>query len=74
MTYNFFYCYFLIPTSNENNLIYLFIIQTPGGEIKHSFCSSWVALVVESRSILYSSKIVCLQVDWFTVYNRIMIE
>ena len=30
----------IIPTSNENNLIYLFITQTPEGEIKHSFCSS----------------------------------
>ena len=32
--------YFLIPTSNENNLIYLFIPQTPaggGGEIKTQF-------------------------------------
>ena len=35
--------YFLIPTSNENNLIYLFITQTPEGEIKQSFCSRWVA-------------------------------
>ena len=34
--------YFLIPTSNENNLIYLFITQIPEWEIKHSFCSSWV--------------------------------
>ena len=32
--------YFLIPTSNENNIIYLFITQTPKGEIKHIFCSS----------------------------------
>ena len=28
----------------------------------------------ESPSILYSSKIVYLQVDWFTGYDRIMIE
>ena len=60
--------YFLIPTSNGNNLIYLFITQTPDGEIKHSF------LVVQSRSILYFRKIVSVQVDWFTGYNRIMIE
>ena len=48
----------------ENNLIYLFI--TP----------SWTQFfaVVESRSILYSSKIVCLQADWFTGYNGIMTE
>ena len=31
-------------------------------------------VVVESWSILYSSKIVYLQVDWFTGYNEIMIE
>ena len=31
-------------------------------------------VVVESRSILYSSKIVCLQVYWFTGYNGVMIE
>ena len=31
-------------------------------------------LIVESRLILYSSKIVCLLVDWFTGYNGIMIE
>ena len=29
--------YFLIPTSNENNLIYLFVTQTPEGEIKTQF-------------------------------------
>ena len=29
--------YFLILTSNENNLIYLFITQTPEGEIKTQF-------------------------------------
>ena len=33
-----------------------------------------VFVVIESRSILYSGKIVCLQVDWFTGYNGIMIE
>ena len=36
--------YFLIPTSNGNNLIHLFITQTPEGEMKYSFCSSWVVL------------------------------
>ena len=34
------YNYFLIPTSNKNNLIYLFITQTHKEEIKLSFCSS----------------------------------
>ena len=29
--------YFLIPTSNENNLIYLFITQTAEREIKTQF-------------------------------------
>ena len=29
--------YFLIPTSNENKLIYLFMSQTPEGEIKTVF-------------------------------------
>ena len=31
-------------------------------------------LVVESRSTLYSSKIVYLEVDWLTGYNGIKIE
>ena len=31
------YNYFLIPTSNKNNLIYLFITQTHKEEIKLSF-------------------------------------
>ena len=38
--------YFLIPTPNENNLIYLFITQTPEGETKHSFCNSWFCILV----------------------------
>ena len=42
--------YFLIPTSNENNFIYLFITQKPEGEIKTVF------LVVELLSILNSGK------------------
>lgn len=29
---------------------------------------------VKSRSILYSSKIVYSQTDWFTEYDKIMIE
>ena len=33
-----------------------------------------VFAVPKSHSILYSSKSVYLQVDWFTGYNRIMIE
>ena len=49
--------------SNENNLICLFITQTPEGFV-----------VVDSSSILYSSKIVYVQVDWFTGCNGIMIE
>ena len=65
--------YFLIPKPYENNLIYLFITQTPKGEIggggrgiKHSFVE------VESLSILFSSKFV--HVDRFIRYNGIMIE
>ena len=38
--------------SNKNNLIFLCITQPPVG--------------VESRTILYSSKIVYLQIHWFT--------
>ena len=57
--------YFLILRQTE--IIYLFITQTPEGE-------TTVFVVVESRSILYSSKIVCLLVDWFTGYNGIMTE
>ena len=30
--------------------------------------------VVDSRSILHSSRIVYLQVDWFIEYNEIIIE
>ena len=60
--------YFLIPASNENNFIYLLITQIPEGEIKTDF------VVVESRSIFCSSKIVYLQIDWFTGYNGIMTE
>ena len=33
---------FFTFTSNENNLIYVFITQTLEGLIKHRFCSSWV--------------------------------
>ena len=36
-----------------------------------NFCSSWV---LDSCSILYSSKIGFLQIDWFTGYKGIMIE
>ena len=57
--------YFLIPTSNENKFIYLFI---RGGD------KDTVFVVVESRSIFYTSKIVYLQIDWFTGYNGIMIQ
>ena len=47
--------------------------------IRHSFSDgvkskAQLFAVVESHSILYSSKIVCLQVDWFTGYNGIIIE
>ena len=60
--------YFLIPSSIENNLF-----------IHHSFSAgvkskTQVLVVVESRSILYSSNIVYLQLDWFTRYDGIMIE
>ena len=60
------YC-FLIPTSNENNFIYSSLKQQKGRQII-------IFVVFESRLILYSSKIVCFQVDWFTGYIKIMIE
>ena len=50
--------YLQTPTSNENNLIYLFITQTTQGGGKNT-----VFAVVESRSIFYSSKIVYSQID-----------
>ena len=53
---------------NENHLICLFITQTPKKKTENK-----VFVVVESHSILYSSKIVYLQIDWFTEYNKIMI-
>ena len=49
-------------------MIYLFFTQTPEGKIKTVF------VVAEARLILYSIKIVYLQVDRFTGYNGIMIE
>ena len=63
--------------SKENQLFsnsfvnsYLFITPSQTGlNQKHSFL-----VVVELRSIFYSSKIVCLPVDWFTEYYGIMIE
>ena len=61
--------YFLILSSIENNLIYLFITPSQTGLIKNT-----VFVEVESRSILYSSKIACLQIDWFIGYNGIMTE
>ena len=62
--------YFLIPSSIENNLIYLFITTLSDGVTS----KTRFFVVVESRSIFYSSKSVYLQVDWFTGYNGIMIE
>ena len=61
--------YFLIPLSIENNLIYSFITPSQTTQSKIQFF-----VVVESRSVLYSSKIICLQIDWFTEYNGIMTE
>ena len=61
--------YFLIPSSIENNFIYLFITPSQTGLNQKQFY-----VVVESRSILYCSKIVWLQADWFTEYNGIMTE
>ena len=46
--------------ANVNNLIYLFITPSRTGYI--------------TNTVLYSSKIVYLQVDWFTGYNGIMTE
>lgn len=61
--------YFQISASNENNR-YLLIhhSNTRGGKI------NTVVVVVESRSNLYSDKIVYLQVVWFTGYSGIIIE
>ena len=61
--------YFLILSSIENNLIYLFITPSQTGLIKNT-----VFVEVESHSILYSSKIACLQIDWLIGYNGIMTE
>ena len=56
--------YFLIRTSNENNLIYFFITQTPKREIKHSFWSSWVVQLSRTRfcilAILFIYKLTSL--------------
>ena len=61
--------YFLIPASNKNNLIYLFIIPTPEVEKKTIYF-----VEVESSSILCTIKIVYFQTDCFTKYNKIMIK
>ena len=54
----------------KSNLIYLFITPSQTGvKSKIQFC-----VVNKPRSILYSNKIVYLQVYWFTGYNGIMIE
>ena len=50
--------YLQTPTSNENNLISLFITQTTQGGDKNT-----VFVVVELRPIFYSSKIVYSQID-----------
>ena len=36
--------YFLIPMSNENNLIYSHHSNTRGADKKYSFYSSWITL------------------------------
>ena len=41
--------YFLISTSNESKLIYLFITETPEGEIKTQLCIEDTALPVNYR-------------------------
>ena len=61
--------YFLIPSSIKNNLIYLFITPSQMGLNQKQFF-----VLVESHSILYPSKIVSLQVDWFTGYNGNMTD
>ena len=58
---------FYNSTSNENNFIYSSRKHQRGRR-------NTVFVVVESHSILYSRKIVCLQVDLFTRYNGIIIE
>ena len=44
--------YFLIPTSNKNNLIYLFITQTPEGERNTGFAVDELR-VLKSRGTCY---------------------
>ena len=56
---------FLILAPNKNNL---FIYHSNTREGENFF------VVVESRSILYSSKIFYLQVGWFTGYSEILIQ
>ena len=51
--------YFLISASTDNNFIYSSPIIGRGDK-------NTVFLVVEPGSILYSGKIVYLQIDWFT--------
>ena len=55
--------YFLIPSSSENNFIYLFTTPSQTGLNQKQFY-----VVVESRSILYCSKIVWLQADWLVYW------
>ena len=69
---NFSFGYLLLFSNSYvsgKNLIYLFIAPSQTGlHQRHGF------LVVESRSIFYSSKVIYLQFGWFTGYNGIMIE
>ena len=48
--------YLLIPTSKENNLIYLFITQTPEGEIKTQFLQEFESRVLMIRGSYYKPR------------------
>ena len=54
--------------SNENNLIYSHHSNTRGRD------KNIVFIAVKSHSILYSSKIVYLQIDWFTGDNGLWLS
>ena len=57
----------MIPLSIQNNIIYSSLVLRRGYITR--FC-----VLVESRSIFFSSKIAYLKVDWFTRYNGIKTE
>ena len=60
--------YFLILRQTKITFFIYLSIKNEGGRYKYSFA------VVESRSILYSSKTFDLQVGWFSGYSGVVIE